>query len=170
MWSDPGTPPSTRVSKIMGRHAASKIHPWRTSGVNAPGYSRPPQQAPQRASDDWDRDEPMTVDLGTPSAHSSAHRLAAQATNVKWAPLPSIFVGTPSVRVRVGGVSVVLPGNWEIHTDRSSTGVEFAYCLDALGMLRLVGIRSDGEPGELIDVPFRVLDVIRAHFFPKAQS
>lgn len=155
----------------------SKIHAWRASGVNAPGYSQRPQQAPaapqhgpQGRADDWDYDGPITVDLGTPRAHSLSHFLAAQATSAKWGPLPSIPNGQPTVRVRVGGVPVVLPGTWEIFVGRSTTNVETVYGLDPNGVLHLVMIRGNGEPAEMIDVPDHVLDHLRDWAFPGSTS
>ncbi|REC97282.1 hypothetical protein DEU35_3047 [Microbacterium sp. AG157] len=154
------------------RHAARVIHPFRTSGVNSPGYSQRPQQAPvarQRHEDDWDYDAPMTVDLGTPNARSLSHFLAAQATAARWAPVPSVSNGQPSVRVRVGGVPVVLPA-WEIFIGRSTTGVETAYGLDDSGVLHLVMLRGNGEPAEMVDVPDHVLDHLRDWAFPGSTS
>lgn len=158
------------------RHPARVIHPWRTSGVNKPGYgtfpARPQQAsaAPQRHQDDWDYDGPMTVDLGTPKALSLAHFLAAQATAARWASLPVIPNGQPSVRVRVGGVPVVLPGTWEIFIGRSTDGIETAYGLDDSGVLHLVMLRRDGTPAEMVDVPDHVLDHIRDWAFPGSTS
>jgi len=108
--------------------------------------------------------------MGTPNAHSISYRMAAQATNVKWAPLPSVFVGEPAVRVRVGGVPVALPGTWEIVVGRSTTGVESIYGLDDQDFLHIVMLRADGEPAELIDAPDHVLGMIRDHYFPGGAS
>jgi hypothetical protein len=108
----------------------------------------------------------MNVDLGTSRSSSLAHRLAAQATQVRWAPLPSALVARPSVRVRIGGMSVLLQGGWELAADRSSGGVETVYALDPAGDLHLIARRDDGEPAELLDVPIHVLDALRAHYFP----
>ncbi|MFJ4161166.1 hypothetical protein [Microbacterium testaceum] len=155
------------------RHAARVIHPHRTSGHNPVGYLRPPQQAPvapQRPADDWDYGEPITVDLGTPNAHSLAHFLATQATSAKWAPVPSIPDGQPTVRVRVGGVPVVLPSAWEIFVGRSTTGVETVYGLEPNGVVHLVMLRRDGTPAELVDVPDHVLDHLRDWAFPGGAS
>ncbi len=155
----------------MPRHAASKIGPFRYSGVNP--RPQPRQQAPaapQRPADDWDYNEPITVNLGTPNAHSLSHFLAAQATSAKWGPLPSIPNGQPTVRVRIGGVPVVLPGTWEIFIGRSTDGIETAYGLADDGVVHLVMLRRDGTPAEMVDVPPHVLDHLREWAFPGGAS
>ncbi|MFJ4039375.1 hypothetical protein ACIPVB_15015 [Microbacterium sp. NPDC090007] len=96
--------------------------------------------------------------------------LAAQATAAKWGPLPAISNGQPSVRVRVGGVPVVLRGSWEIFIARSTDGIETAYGLDDNGVLHLVMLRGDGTPAEMVDVPDQVLDHIRDWAFPGGAS
>jgi hypothetical protein len=165
-----------RDEQIMGRHAASRIGAWRTSGVNRPGYSRPPAppqpvpQAPQSPADEWDFDADVTVDLGSLRDHSVIRRLAAKATEAKWGPLPSVFVGKPSVRIRVGGVPVVLPGTWELVVGRSSDGIETIYGLDQSGTLHLIMLRGDGEPAEMGDVPPEVLEYLRDLYYPRSTS
>ncbi len=174
-WAEPGPLPSTRArARSWDDTPASKIHPWRTSGVNRPGYSRPPappQQAsaaPHRLDDDWDYDAPTTVSLGKPLSLSQF--LAAQATAAKWGP-PAGHLEWPALRARpCWRRPRRLPGSWEIFIARSTDGIETAYGLDDNGVLHLVMLRGDGTPAEMVDVPDQVLDHIRDWAFPGGAS
>lgn len=136
----------------MPRHAASVIHPFRTSGVNKPGYSQRPQQAPQRAvSDD------MSVDLANLGPDVSAHLAAAQEAGVVLVQPFRVDPATPCATVRAGRHKIRIPMGWEVRTSRSRLGSHIVFALEPNHTLHVLAER-EGKLWEMSQLPQWIAD------------
>lgn len=112
---------------MKSRHARV-IHPFRTSGTNMPGYSRPPEQAPQLPE--------APTSSRTPSAPSTAPRRPADARTPSEAlagllgaaadARPQLvnprFRSTAGPWIRLGSNQTRVPTDVMVSTSRASDG------------------------------------------------
>lgn len=157
----------------MGR-IGSKIHPYRTSGVNSPGYSRPPQQAPAspqtapQAQTDEYPDE--CIDMGKLARDRYAAVRAAEAKDARLvavAPVPAHVAG---VIVYLGERAHRIPASWQVRTSTASNGMHMMFCLDASDRMRVLTNASSGHLVELVDMPRDIVAEFRAAMFPARSS
>lgn len=140
----------TREEHIMGRHPASKIGAWRTSGVNRPGYSRPPQQAPRAPQQALSGD--MRIDLANLGPDASAHLAAAEEAGVTLVPPFKVDPATPCATVRAGKFKVRVPMGWQISTSKSGLGGWVVFVLEANQTLHVLAER-EGRLWEMSHLP-----------------
>ena len=156
----------------MGRHPASKIHAWRTSGVNAPGYSRPPAppqpvpQAPQSPPDEY-ADE--RIDMAKLARDRYIAMRAAEAQDARLVAVAPVPDHVPGVLVYVGDVPHRIPAAWRVRVDRASDGGYMLFAIDAADRLRIMTNARTGLV-ELVDVPRDITAEIRADRFPGRPS
>ncbi|WEK62088.1 MAG: hypothetical protein P0Y60_04850 [Candidatus Microbacterium colombiense] len=126
------------------KHAATKIHPFRSSGTNSPGYSVPKQAVPQ---------QPTT----TPQRPSQARTLAEAADGMLAAAgrlhyrIPS-FPDTRGSWLRVGAHQCRVPGNSVVTIKRASDGTPFGLVAGTVAL--------DGQFWILVDRPEGVREVV----------
>lgn len=174
-WAEPRAPfPTRETTTIMGRHPASKIHPWRGSGVNAPGYSRQPQQAPaapqQAPQSPLDEYPDERVDMGKLARDRYVAMRAADAKGARLvavAPVPAHVAG---VIVYLGERAHRIPASWQIRTNTASNGMHMLFALDASDRLRVFTNASSGNLVELVDMPRDIVAEFHAAMFPVRSS
>ena len=139
----------------MPRHAASVIHPHRLSGHNPPGYSRPPQQAPQAPQQALSGD--LSVDLGNLGSDGAARIRAAQIQGVAALPPFRVDPATPCAIIRLGKHKIRLPLGWQASTARSQDGSHVAFILEPSEALHVL-VDRQGRLIELGNLPVDVSD------------
>ena len=139
----------------MPRHAASVIHPFRTSGVNAPGYSRPPQQAAQARQQAPSGD--LSVDLDNLGSDGAARIRAAQIEGVTGRQPFKVDPATPSAIIRLGKHKLRLPLGWQASMGRASDGSHVAFVLEPSEVLHVI-VDRQGRLVELANLPVDVSD------------
>ncbi|WP_144785490.1 hypothetical protein [Microbacterium sp. BH-3-3-3] len=137
----------------MGR-TGSKIHPFRTSGVNQPGYSRPAQaQVARQQTFSGD----MSVDLANLGPDATAHLAAAQEAGVTLVPPFRPDPATPCATVRAGRYKVRIPMGWEVSVSKSGLGGWVVFVLEANHTLHVLAER-EGKLWEMSKLPQEMVD------------
>lgn len=145
------------------RHARV-IHPFRTSGTNAPGYSRPAvQQAPQQP-DPCDDLDGTTVSLGGSGTAERVREQVDAARGVYLGDPPRVPAEAAVVPVYLDGHRVRVPVAWAISLS-SRQGRDVLHLLEPRGVLHVLLINSDGVLRELHGLPADLTrDLIALHF------
>ncbi|MFF7683878.1 hypothetical protein ACFZA2_14090 [Microbacterium sp. NPDC007973] len=139
----------------MGRHPASKIGAWRTSGVNRPGYSRPPQQANAAPQQVLRGD--MRVDLANLGPDATAYLAAAEEAGVTLVPPFRPDPATPCATVRAGRFKIRLPLGWEASVSKSRLGGWVVFVLEPNHTLHVLAER-EGKLWEMSKLPQWIAD------------
>ncbi|MDN3443734.1 hypothetical protein [Microbacterium sp. APC 3901] len=148
--------------------AARTIHPFRTSGVNAPGYSRAApqqaQQAPQQPQQPQQRAKPVVVTIGPgrPSARAQAHLDAVKDTRL--VDPPRVPASATTTDVFIDGAKVSIPADWQIAFS-SHKGKDTLYALEPNGTLHVLTLDAQGRLRELAGLsPELIADLFRWRF------
>lgn len=151
--------------------AARVIHPWRTSGTNAPGYSRPPQpaQAPQGDADDWDEPRGHTVSLGTQNVSQRVQARVAAMTGLSYVDPPRFPKSEPTTEVFIDGSRVKVPSAWRVSIS-SSRGRDALYVIDSTDTMHVLVIDPAGQLRELSGIPEDFARDLRAWRFPQVRG
>lgn len=145
--------------------AGRKIHPFRTSGVNSPGYSQP-QQPAQAAPQPQQAPKPGTLSIGPgrPSARMQAH--IASIENVTAGPPPRVPASTAMVKVMIDGSQVSVPADWALaFTSKDNRDVLLA--VDGANVLHMLVVRADGQLAELQGLTDAFIDDVLRWKFPR---
>lgn len=141
----------------MPRHAASVIHPFRTSGHN-PRPQRA-QVAPQRAqvAPQQAPSGDMAVDLGNLGPDATAHLAAAQEAGVVLVPPFRVDPATPAATVRAGRFKIRIPMGWQISTKRSRLGTWVVFALESNQNLHVL-VERESKLWEMANLPQWIVD------------
>lgn len=149
----------------MPRHAASVIHPFRTSGVNQPGYSRPRQQAPQAPQQALSGD--LSVDLDNLGSDGAARIRAAQIEGVTGRQPFKVDPATPCATIRLGKHRIRLPLGWQASTARAKDGSNVAFVLEPSETLHVL-VDRQGRLIELGNLPVDLSDEFISKMFKES--
>lgn len=157
---------------MKSKHAGRVIHPFRTSGVNSPGYSRPaasqwsaqpPQAAPQPSAPHTAPNRPQdarTVEEGI------AGLMRAAAGPPLHYRLPT-FPDTKGSWIRIGDHECRVPQNAIVSVQQTSNGRSFAVVAGTNTHDGKLWILLDTANGirELVGVPWPIRNDLRRQTF-----
>ncbi|WP_431072108.1 hypothetical protein [Microbacterium phyllosphaerae] len=150
---------------MTSRHGR-KIHPFRTSGVNEPGYSRPAQQPTQQPAREPERPKSHFLTIG--HGHN-AQRVQARldaATDVTLGDPPRIAAAHPAVTVHLDSVPFRLPLGWAFSAS-SPRGKDVLYALDDKRVLHVLIVDGNGDVREIQGMPADLIADLIAYRFPR---
>lgn len=145
----------------MPTRAAKVIHPFRTSGHNAPGYSHStaPQDAPEQT-------EGLSVALGTGSPSKALRTRLDAADGITLGEPPRIDPATPAATVFFDGVPVRLPLGWSAAVANSAYG-NTLLLRELSGELHVLTVNDDGDVRELVGIPDDLLRDVEQSYLPR---
>ncbi|MBP3978691.1 hypothetical protein [Microbacterium sp. BLY] len=133
---------------MKSSRAARVIHPWRTSGTNAPGYSRPPQPAQQLAPQPSARPPaPSTASLRPQDAKTFSEALAGlqRATRQQQIQLVAPqFRSTAGPWIRLGEHDIRIPPDVIVRTLKGVAVLAYLDSSREAGRVQVLVARPQG--------------------------
>lgn len=150
--------------------AGRVIHPFRTSGVNAPGYSRPAAQqaaqVPQQAAPQpQPRPQPGTMKIG-PGPLSPRAQAHLDSKDTRLVDPPRVPASAPTTALYLDGEKVSVPSDWQIAFS-SAKGKDTMYALEPSGVLHILTLDGHGRLRELTGLSPELTHDILAWRFPR---
>lgn len=152
------------------RHAARVIHPWRTSGVNKPGYGTfpaRPQQAPAAPQAPVDEYTDEVIDMGAMSTSRNPALRSLFVQGISLVAPPFTVKTIPAVELYVGGVPYRVPTSWRARVAKGKTNKEVLFLIDHGDRLHVITTNAKGELRELAGIPADIQAEMRNSMFPK---
>lgn len=138
---------------------ARRIGPWRSSGLNQPGYSRPPQSAAEPSED-------LAVSLGTSRAPQRVQRRLEAAQGLILGDPPRVDPATACATVHLDGEPFRVPLGWHVAFS-SRRGRDALYVLDDRRGFHVLIVDSEGQIRELQGLPADLSEDLRRAHFPR---